>query len=88
MMNIEFSFLNIRLQAGALGALQVQESFKRRGIGSLVVTAMAKVLANKNMDTFALVGNTNESSKKMFEKLGFSRNDNAYWLRTLPLKET
>lgn len=48
---------------------------------------MAKILADLNMDTFALVGHANESSQKMFEKLGFSYDDDAYWLRTLPMKD-
>jgi ribosomal protein S18 acetylase RimI-like enzyme len=75
----------LRLQAGPLGALQVREKFMRKGIGSLVTLAMCKILANDGLDTFALVGNHNLASQKMFTRLGFERKDDAYWLRTLPL---
>lgn len=77
----------LRLQAGPLGALQVREKFKRRGIGSLLVMAMCKMLANSDLDTFALVGVDNVASRKMFSKLGFKYADDAYWLRTYPLDE-
>lgn len=78
----------LRLQAGPLGALQVQDKFMRRGIGSLVTMAMCKIMANNEMDTFALVGPQNTASQKMFTHLGFKHNDDAYWLRTFPIDET
>lgn len=77
----------LQLQAGPLGALQVGEKFKRRGIGSLVTLAMCKILANSDKDTFALVGNHNIASQNMFLKLGFKHTDDAFWLRTFPLDE-
>lgn len=76
---------SLRLQSGPLGALQVQKQFARKGIGSLVANAMCKILANMQLDTFALVGAQNFPSQKLFEKLGFEHKDDAYWLRTLPL---
>lgn len=78
----------LRLQAGPLGALQVREEFMRKGLGSLLVTAMCKILANYDMDTFALVGIQNKASQNMFLKLGFKHSDDAYWLRTFPFDET
>lgn len=77
----------LRLQAGPLGALQVRDKFMRKGIGSLVALAMCKILANMNLDTFALVGVQNIASQKMFVKLGFKHTDDAYWLRTYPTDE-
>lgn len=78
----------LRLQAGPLGALQVREKFARKGIGSIVVIAMCKILANYDMDTFALVGIQNTASQNLFLKLGFEHSDDAYWLRTFPIDKT
>jgi hypothetical protein len=76
----------LRLQAGPLGALQVRKKFMRRGIGSLCAITMSKILGNMNLDTFALVNESNFNSQNMFVKLGFKHTDDAYWLRTLPSK--
>lgn len=73
-----------RLQAGPLGALQVDENYKRRGLGTLVAKAMAVKLADMDQDTFALVNTTNQPSRTMFEKIGFKLADYCYWLRTFP----
>lgn len=73
-----------RLQAGPLGALQVDEKFKRKGLGTLVAKAMAMKLADMDQDTFALVGTQNLASRAMFEKIGFINQDYCYWLRTYP----
>ena len=78
----------LRLQAGPLGALQVREKFKRRGIGSVLTLAMCKILNNNDMDTFALVNPTNFPSQNMFVKLGFKQTDDAYWVRNYPLDDT
>lgn len=77
----------LRLQAGALGALQVRQKFVRRGIGSLLVVAMCKILANNDKDTFALVNHNNFVSQHMLRKLGLKHTDDAYWLRTSPTDE-
>lgn len=77
----------LRLQAGPLGALQVRKKYMRRGFGSLVALAMCKILANSDMDTFALVGVQNFASQNMFVKLGFKHTDDVYWLRTFPADE-
>lgn len=78
-------YFDFRLQAGPLGALQVKESHKRQGLGSLVTKAMANILANNfNHDTYALVSDENWPSRLMFEKLGFKPIENTCWLRTYP----
>lgn len=82
--NNELMAWSLRLQAGPLGALQVRKQFMRRGLGSLVALAMCKILANNDMDTFALVGVQNFASQNMFAKLGFRHTDDCYWLRTFP----
>lgn len=58
--------------------------YLNRGLGSLVCKAMSKKLADLNMDTFALVGPSNTASVRMFEKLGFKRLEDSFWLRTDP----
>lgn len=74
----------LRLQAGALGALQVRKKFMRRGVGSLCINTMSKILGNVNLDTFAMVNELNFNTQHMFVKLGFKHTDDAYWLRTSP----
>lgn len=56
----------------------------KRGIGSVCILAMCKILASMNLDTFALVNELNFNSQNMFVKLGFKHKDDAYWLRTIP----
>lgn len=77
--------LNFRLQAGPLGALQTAESHLRRGLGSLVTKAMIHKLADLDLDTFALVGDTNTVSQNMFEKIGFKKIEEVYWYRNYPI---
>ncbi|KAH8244565.1 hypothetical protein KR038_002427 [Drosophila bunnanda] len=74
----------IRLQGGYLGALQVKESHKRRGFGSLVTREISYRLAAQGHDVMALVGPTNAPSAGMFRKLGFQVIDQCLWLRTEP----
>ena len=68
-----------RSPIGAVGLLQVMDSHKRRGLGSLMVTYMAKLLSSKNEDALAAVVTTNTASRDMFAKLGFTIIDNVYW---------
>ncbi|XP_055685166.1 uncharacterized protein LOC129791164 [Lutzomyia longipalpis] len=77
-----------RLQAGALGALQVDKEYQRRGLGTLITKAMIRKLCDLRMDTFAFVNCDNAPSRRMFEKLGFIETDYVYWLRTLPTDPT
>lgn len=74
----------LRLQAGALGALQVRKNHMRKGIGSLLVLSMCKILANSNLDAYAMVNAENFNNQRLFLKLGFKYIDEAYWLRTYP----
>ncbi|XP_055375839.1 uncharacterized protein LOC129608380 [Condylostylus longicornis] len=76
----------LQLQSGALGVLQVKEGYKRKGYGSLVVQAMTKILAARNSDTFACVGQNNQASHNTFKKCGFEIIDGCNWLRTNPIK--
>ncbi|XP_050078276.1 uncharacterized protein LOC126565171 [Anopheles maculipalpis] len=73
-----------RLQAGPLGALQVDTEYLRRGFGSVVAIATAKKIAALGHDCFGLVNVANEPSKRMFEKIGFKQDGKAYWVRTIP----
>ncbi|XP_030383774.1 uncharacterized protein LOC115631209 [Scaptodrosophila lebanonensis] len=75
----------LRLQGGYLGALQVRNTHKRRGFGSLVATAMALRIAGLKQDVMALVNPENNPSCSMFDKLGFQVIDHCHWLRTLPV---
>lgn len=69
-----------------LGALQVDENQKRKGLGSLVCKAMAKKLSDIDADAFACVNKKNIPSMKMFEKLGFHHIDDVYWIIAYPEK--
>ncbi|XP_018793092.1 PREDICTED: uncharacterized protein LOC108971461 [Bactrocera latifrons] len=69
----------LRLPIGSLGLLQVMESHKRLGLGSLVVCYMSKLIASKGLEVTAPVVFQNMASRSMFEKLGFKVIDNVYW---------
>lgn len=71
----------LTLTVGALGLLQVQESHKRMGLGSLLVKAMAKMNAEKGIDILAPVVEDNAASRGMFKKLGFQEIDKINWLQ-------
>lgn len=74
----------LTLQAGALGALQVREQYQNQGIGSMLVIAMAKLLAGKQQDTFGFVDLGNDRCLTMFEKVGFRRLGSVFWVWTHP----
>ncbi|KAL9928868.1 uncharacterized protein ACN427_008247 [Glossina fuscipes fuscipes] len=76
----------LRLQGGFLGALQVKDSHKRLGLGSVVTRAISLALAESGTDIMALVNEENRPSRGMFEKLGFSVIARCYWLRTFPIQ--
>ncbi|XP_070075770.1 uncharacterized protein [Drosophila takahashii] len=76
----------IRLQGGYLGALQVKNSYQRRGFGSVVTREISYRLAFQGHDVMALVGHSNKPSAGMFNKLGFQVIDQCLWLRTEPTK--
>ncbi|XP_037958872.1 uncharacterized protein LOC119688263 [Teleopsis dalmanni] len=68
-----------RSPLGALGLLQVMDSHKRLGLGSLVVRKLSRILAKNNIEIMAPVVFENVASRSMFEKLGFKAIDNVYW---------
>ncbi|XP_058984682.1 uncharacterized protein LOC101899829 [Musca domestica] len=67
------------LPLGALGLLQVENTHKRKGFGSLVVKLLSKFLAENNIEVTAPVVVKNVASRSMFEKLGFKEVDKVYW---------
>nr|NP_609173.2 uncharacterized protein Dmel_CG12560, isoform B [Drosophila melanogaster]AAF52589.2 uncharacterized protein Dmel_CG12560, isoform B [Drosophila melanogaster]ABM92801.1 IP09231p [Drosophila melanogaster]AOQ14933.1 CG12560-PB [synthetic construct] len=69
----------LRLPIGSLGLLQVLESHKRLGLGSLLVKSMAKKISAAGDQVLAPVVTKNTPSRSMFEKLGFRAIDNTYW---------
>lgn len=73
-----------RLQAGPLGAMQVDPEYYRRGFGTVVAIATAKQIAELGHDCFALVNKANVPSRTLFERIGFKYSGEAYWIRTIP----
>ncbi|XP_034473649.1 uncharacterized protein LOC117781042 [Drosophila innubila] len=69
----------LRLPLGSLGVLQVRETHKRLGLGSLMVRYMSKKISELKQEVLAPVVTENTPSRKMFEKLGFQHIDNVYW---------
>lgn len=72
------------LQAGPIGAMQVDEKHMNRGLGTLVCAAITKKISELGHDCCACVGKDNPASCAVFSKLGYKVVDNAYWLRTYP----
>ncbi|XP_036327946.1 uncharacterized protein LOC118740497 [Rhagoletis pomonella] len=70
---------SLRLPIGALGLVQVVDTHKRLGLGSLVVSEISKLIASKGLEVTAPVIFENAASRSMFEKLGFKPIDNVYW---------
>ncbi|XP_067623903.1 uncharacterized protein [Eurosta solidaginis] len=70
---------SLRLPNGSLGLVQVMDTHKRLGFGSLVVKAISKLLAEKELEVTAPVLIDNIPSQKMFSKLGFKPIDEIYW---------
>ncbi|XP_017854354.1 uncharacterized protein LOC108607818 [Drosophila busckii] len=69
----------LREPIGRVGMLQVQESQKRLGLGSLMVRYISKKIMEQGEEVLAAVVLENVASSKMFEKLGFKQIDNVYW---------
>ncbi|EDW29266.1 GL18506 [Drosophila persimilis] len=69
----------LRLPIGALGLLQVLESHKRLGLGSLMVRALSKKINDLGESVVAPVVTQNSASRGMFEKIGFQPIDKVYW---------
>lgn len=69
---------------GGIAALQVDEEFKRKGLGTLVVKAISRKIAEAGHDAYAAIDDDNEASQSTFKKLGFSSVFNIRNVRTLP----
>lgn len=68
-----------RYALGSLGLLQVQESHKRLGLGSLLVRYLSKQISELGDEVLTPVVTENIPSRRMFEKLGFKQIDYVYW---------
>lgn len=65
----------------------MEEKYKRKGYGTIVLKAISNILALMGMDVCATVTVENEASIKMFENTGFKCIDHCYWTRTYPIGE-
>ncbi|XP_034472645.1 uncharacterized protein LOC117780291 isoform X2 [Drosophila innubila] len=73
-----------RTQDGLLAALQVDNKYKRRGFGSLVVKTLSQDIAALGDDVIAEIYPKNKASSNLFSKLGFQVIDQCYWINTAP----
>ncbi|XP_023031450.1 uncharacterized protein LOC111518548 [Drosophila willistoni] len=69
----------LRHTNGSLGLLQVLESHRRLGLGSLMVRYLSKTISALGDVVQAPVVPENIPSRKMFEKLGFQSIDKIHW---------
>ncbi|KAH8241096.1 hypothetical protein KR026_012060 [Drosophila bipectinata] len=69
----------LRLPIGSLGLLQVLDTHKRLGLGSLLVKSMAIKISDLGDQVLAPVVTKNIPSRTMFEKIGFRAIDTTYW---------
>lgn len=68
-------------EEGSMGMLEVHPSFRRMGVGSLLLTYLCTLLIEKGLTPFSQFTVENESSRRLHESLGFSvSNDCVYWL--------
>jgi len=67
-----------------LAALQVDNKYKRRGFGSLVVKTLSQDIAALGDDVTAEIYPKNKASSNLFIKLGFQVIDQCYWIYTAP----
>ncbi|ALC38140.1 maker400 [Drosophila busckii] len=72
----------LRLPTGSLGFLQVKDSHKRLGLGSLMVRYLSKKILELEEEVLAAVLPDNIASYNMFKKLGFECIDKVYWMQT------
>lgn len=74
-----------RYENGPIGSIYVSDAYKRRGLGSVLLHAMARIFANLGLDAFAFVRPRNLASRRMFEKSGFERlAEPIWWTHTWP----
>lgn len=66
---------------GGLGMLQTLEEHKRKGYAKVVTQAMIKEIAKEeNLDSVLFIIDTNTSSKRLFESLGFTVHAKNTWV--------
>lgn len=72
---------SVGLEVAALGALQVDANYLRRGFGSLITKALSKKIAiERDYDITAHIVFNNTNSLNMFQKLGFKEIDSNFWI--------
>ncbi|XP_017013322.2 uncharacterized protein Glyat [Drosophila takahashii] len=69
----------LRSPHGSLCNLHVLPTHRRKGLGSLAVLFMAHEIKATGSEVLATVVPENQSSRKMFEKLGFKDTSKLYW---------
>ncbi|XP_020798912.1 uncharacterized protein LOC110176811 [Drosophila serrata] len=69
----------LRSPHGSLSHLHVLADHRRQGLGSLAVRFMAKEIIATGSEVLATVVFANQSSRRMFEKLGFKPINKIYW---------
>lgn len=62
--------------------VQVDLDHRRQGLATLVCKALAKQLAESGNDSCACIVTENESSIRMFERIGFKAVDDVVWFGT------
>lgn len=62
-------------------SLQTHDKHRKRGYAALVTKALAKKVAEMGHDSYAGIGDDNNSSQRLFGKLGFRPAGRLYWLR-------
>lgn len=75
-------------QPNAFTALQVRPDRQRTGLGSLLLRAMANLLAVEGRDSIAIIVNGNEASTQLFLKEGFECIDEVFNIKIEPSKNT
>jgi predicted GNAT family acetyltransferase len=68
---------------GHIGMVQTRENEKKKGYGLLVTKALAKEIVEEGQRPFATIYAQNKASICMFEKLGFQKIGNCYFINQL-----
>lgn len=73
---------DFRFPTGSLLTLQTHKDFYGHGHGSLVSKAISKRIAELGDDAVACVSESNSTSRRLFEKIGFVWNEKVHSLCT------
>lgn len=65
---------------GSLGLLQVEEKYYRKGYGALVAKEISRMFAKNGYDITSNIVVGNVRSINLFEKIGFKKIDNNFWI--------